>query len=198
MSPWTLRSIAADSNTGLDDPISPPDLELPQSPFQAFRNRSKSTICNCYLRHLMFHSFFSALLQNRIIIFLRSFISILWFPGMVKSTKCRLFSNRFIWPIYTTLTGDTTSGQSEPGNNANNGSTCLSQDFQNWSLIIKWSLVSCPGYRPFREKGLTPLHGIQSAYSNLYLHNRAEKCFQDFVYVISNRKVDLPFKNEES
>ena len=35
--------------------------------------------------------------------------------------KYKSFLNRSIWPIYETLTGTTTSGQSGPGSNGNEG-----------------------------------------------------------------------------
>ena len=53
--------------------------------------------------------------------------------------------NRFIWPIDGALTNATTPGQSESGSNGNEE---VLYTPQNWSLTIRYSLVSYSDY-PF-------------------------------------------------
>ena len=46
-----------------------------------------------------------------------------------------------MWPIDGTQTGITTPGQSKPGSN---GKVGVLHNLQNWSLTIRYSLVSYP------------------------------------------------------
>ena len=62
--------------------------------------------------------------------------------------------NSSIWSIKDTLTGTITPSQGEPESNGNKGSISPSPDFQNWSLTIRYSLVSYLGH-PLMKKSLT-------------------------------------------
>ena len=79
------------------------------------------------------------------------------FAFFSRSYRIRIILlNRSIWPIDGTLTGTTTSGQSGPGGNGNERISPPSPNLQNWSLSIRYSLISyffflylSPLYRQF-------------------------------------------------
>ena len=56
----------------------------------------------------------------------------------------KIISNRLIWPTDGILTG-TSTGQSGPGSNGNEGRILHSQTVQNWNLTIRCSSVSYLG-----------------------------------------------------
>ena len=79
--------------------------------------------------------------------------------------RIRIFSSSSVWTIDWILTNTSTPTQSKPRSNCNKSSIQPhSLELQDWTLIIRCSLMSYPGY-VFCEEGLNPLQGMYLEYS---------------------------------
>ena len=74
-------------------------------------------------------------------------------------------SNSSIWPIDRTLLGATTPGQSEPGNDSNEGVLCIPQSSSITEITPSDCFVSFPGHslEKGRERERDSRDSIQSA-----------------------------------